>query len=180
MLKKAEILPVIATALFVLLAVGLAGCGNEEEVFLEAGSQGQPGNGAVLDLEPGAMYLVRNGNNWHTVRKDGALGSRLNQLNRPALESALKEDAEFGPLNPGVTEIRGLSNGSALCVYTFYRPNDSFNVAPDTEAQGTSLRTRHKNIVVDLSLAAVRNTTAAYFSPDVIGRVTCFSNWQRR
>ena len=171
-MKKAGTLTVIATALSVLLAVWLAGCGNEEEVFLEAGSQGSPGNGAVLDLEPGIMYLVRSGNNWRTVLPGGALGGGLAQLNRPALEEALKEGSEFGPLDPGVTTIKGLSNGDVLCVYAFYRPEDSFNIAPDTEAQGTNLRTRHKNIVVDLSRAADRNTTAAYFSPDVIDRLS--------
>jgi len=71
MLKKAGTLLTMAVVFFVLLAVGLAGCGDEGEIFLEAGSQGRPGNSTVYDLEPGTMYLVRNGITWHIVQTDG-------------------------------------------------------------------------------------------------------------
>ncbi|MCL2044516.1 MAG: hypothetical protein FWG89_10295 [Treponema sp.] len=169
MLKKAGTLLTMAVVFFVLLAVGLAGCGDEGEIFLEAGSQGRPGNSTVYDLEPGTMYLVRNGITWHIVQTDGTLGSRLVQLNRPALEFALANPL-FGPLDPGVTTIRGLSNGTVFSVYAFYRPDDDFYVTPDTETQSNFLKTRQKNIVVDLSLAAAFNMTAAFFSPGVIDR----------
>jgi len=169
MLKKTGTLLSIA---IVLLAAGLAGCGDEGEVFLEAGSHGRPGNGAVHDLEPGTAYLVRNGNNWHLVRKDGTLGGRLVQLNRPALEFALERNTEVGPLDPGVTTISGLSNDAVLCVYAFYRPDDNFYMAPDIEAQEktNNLRTRQKNSVVDLSRASAWDMTAARFGPGVIDR----------
>ena len=157
-------------ALFVLLTAGFIGCGSEEAVFLEAGSQGRPGDGAVQGLEPGTMYLVRSGNDWYTVRKNGTLGGRLLRLNRPLLEFAFDREPHFGPLDPGVTAISGLPNNLVISVYAFYRPDNDFYLVPDSRTELNNLRTWHKNTVVDLTNAAAFNMTAAFFSPGAIGQ----------
>jgi len=155
-----------------MLAAICAACGVEEnKVFLDGGSQGGAGDGRVGNLESGAMYLLRNGRDWYTVKSDGTVGARLHQLNSPLLASALGAGV-LAPLDAGVTEITGLSNDMRVSVYKYARPVDEFHVASWRLAfQGeSSVTTRLKNTVIDLYDAAVFDLTSVYFNSNALDR----------
>jgi len=155
-----------------MLAVVCAACAVEEDKpYLDGGSQGVAGDGRVENLESGAMYLLRNGQDWYTIKSDGTVGARLYQLNSPLLASALNTRV-FAPLAKGVTEITGLSNDMRISVYKYFRAEDHFFVSSwDLAFQGESGgTTRLKNTVVDLNPAAAFDLTSVYFNFNVLDR----------
>jgi hypothetical protein len=153
-----------------MLVIVCAACGIiEDNVYLDGGSQGVAGNGRVENLESGAMYLLRNGQNWYTVKGDGTVGARLYQLNSPLLASAVNTRA-IAPLNDGVTAITGLSNDMNISVYKYYRPEDHFYISSwSLSFQGAeSVTTWLKNTVIDLNVAAAFDRTSAYFNSNAL------------
>jgi len=155
-----------------MLAAVCAACGVEEDkIYLEGGSQGVAGDGRVENLEPGAMYLLRNGQDWYTVKSDGTVGARLYTLNSPLLASALNTPV-FAPLAKGVTAITGLSNDMRISVYKYFRAEDHFFVSSwklafQGESGGT---TRLKNTVIDLYAVAVFDLTSVYFNSNTLDK----------
>ena len=159
-----------ALALLLLAAGLLAACadGAADKVYMAAGSQGVPGDGAVSDLEPGSMYLLRSGRNWYPVKSDGTLGERLEQLNRPELSAALASK-NLEPLASDVTGIAGLGK-ITVNVYKYWKPTDNFlvNAWNATGETDDVVATRQRNTVIDLSGLGAYSRTGANFGPDVI------------
>jgi hypothetical protein len=152
----------------------LTACQTEMNyVYLEDGSQGFAGNGKVYGLEPGTMYLVRNGYKWYPVKDDGTLGKQLVQLNHPMLTQAIT-DGELQRLGPDVTEITGLRNESIISVFKFGRPTSNWYLIPwPTIHRGNDQYVTHqKNMVIDLSLPAFRNTHTLTFTDNAMGKDT--------
>ena len=158
--------------LLVMLAAACMACRVEEDkVYLDGGSQGIAGNGRVENLESGALYLLRNGRDWYTIKSDGTVGARLYQLNSPLLASALNT-AAFAPLAGGVTAIKGLSNDMNISVYKYFQPDDNFHISSwDLAFQGTeSVATRLKNTVINLYDAAKFDRTNAHFNSNALDK----------
>jgi len=158
---------ILLTAVIVCTACRI----EEDKVALDGGSQGIAGDGKVENLEPGALYLLRNGQDWYTVKKDGTVGARLLQLNSPLLASALNTSA-FAPLDETVTEITGLSNDLSVSVYKYFRADDHFFVSSWGLAfqNGPGVTTRLKNTVIDLNPAAAFNLTSGYITSKAIDK----------
>jgi len=143
--------------------------GAEGKIYLAGGSQGLAGDGMVYGLEPGSMYLLQNGLNWHPVRSDGTLGPRLSLLNRPEL-SAAAEAGEFAALDPGVTTVAGFHNSLSVNVYKYWKPADEFliNAWNETGDAANVVATYQKNTVIDLTGVGKYDRTSVYFGVDVI------------
>jgi hypothetical protein len=160
-------------ALFIgtFLAAGLlsaCGDGAAGKIYLAAGSQGQAGDGAVYGLEPGAMYLLQNGRNWHPVKSDGTLGPVLVQLNRPEVSNAVIA-GNLAPLDAGVTAVTGLDNDMRANVYKYWKPADEFliNAWNATGGEANVAATYQRNTVTDLSGLGSYSRTYAWFGLDV-------------
>ena len=172
-MRLAKCIPGLAPVVVALLV----SCGGDmDTVWLEIGSQGIPGNGAVQGLDSGSMYLARNGRTWHPITSDGTPGAPLAQLNRAALAEAL-DSGDLQPLAAGTTRISGFSNGSILSVYKYGRPTGNwYLVADDGVSQGNQFETRRRNMVVDLSDAEFSRLRKRWirFGENVMDRGTVF------
>lgn len=139
-----------------LLAGVFAACPDpfKDEVFVDKGSQGEPGNGRVYDLDSGAMYLLKIGRTWYTVTSEGKMGEQIVVLNYLELgarnTTGTTDSADYWKpgklerLAAGVTEITGLSNEWNLSVYKYIIPNaEGFFLTPDI--------TGRRNTIIDMT-----------------------------
>jgi len=129
----------LMAALFALL---LPACrATFDEVYLVKGSQGEPGDGKVIDLSPGSLYMVRIGYKWYPVKEDGSWGKQLTVLNRITMNEAYTN----GDIEPLLgTEITGFTNDQIVNVFIYVRGlEDSDTVVPND--------TKKRNTIFDLS-----------------------------
>ena len=130
-----------------MLALLLAACPTDADLlYLVDGSQGEPGNGRVIDLTPGDYYMVKIGYKWYPVKGDGTMGKQLVPLNRITMARAVA-DGEIQPLLG--TSIGGFSNDQIVNVFAYIGSltNDDFGegytVVPND--------TKKRNTIIDLS-----------------------------
>jgi hypothetical protein len=129
-------------SMVILLALLFPACTTDNDlIFLVEGSQGEPGDGKVIDLSPGDLYLVQIGHRWFPVKEDGTLGRQLVVLNRITMAQAVQNE-EIQPLLG--TQIVGLSNDQIINVFAYVRDlRDGDTVVPN--------HTKRRNTVIDLS-----------------------------